>query len=137
MHKIVLTLPILSVFMVVSSSLAAPPDLASMDWSVNPAHTLAKNPPARKMVWDFINHFRDDTGGRLCSFRFVDLRHLDELSLVAVYDGGGSVSCNQLTIFDKSATGFEAYDYSDGLQDADVKDQSKMVETQWVPLTFQ
>jgi len=137
MHKIALTLPILSVFMVVSSSLAAPPDLASMDWSVNQPHTVAKHPPSQKMVWDFVDHFRDDTGGRLCSFRFVDLRHLDELSLVAVYDGGGSVSCNQLTIFDKSATGFEAYDYSDGLQDADVKDQSKMVETQWVPLTFQ
>ncbi len=110
---------------VASSAAGAPQrgDLVSADWSVNASPSLEKDPPSQQMVWNFINHFWDESfpGGRLCSFRFVDLRHAGELSLVAVYDGGRP-SCNFLTVFDKRPTGVEVYSYDGGRSYADAKD---------------
>jgi hypothetical protein len=100
------------------------PDLASADWSVSAPHSLQDNPPSKQAVWFFINRLGDPSldvselsagDGKLCSFRFVDLRHSGELSLVAVYDGGGTADCNELTVFDKSSAGIEMYDYSGAL----------------------
>ena len=100
------------------------PDLASADWSVNAPRSLAKDPPPGQSVWEFVNHFWEESlaSGELCSFRFVDLRHSGGLSLVTVYDGGGTTACNQLTIFDRNPAGIEAYDYSGSLATTDVKE---------------
>ncbi|HKV55885.1 MAG TPA: hypothetical protein VJN94_14730 [Candidatus Binataceae bacterium] len=56
------------------------------------------------------------TYGKLCSFRFADLRHNGELSLVASHDGGGTADCNEVSIFDRTPTGFEDFDV-DGYAD--------------------
>jgi hypothetical protein len=99
-------------------------------WSVNDPHNLAKHPPAKKAVWLFINKLGDPSinvsdltpgNGELCSFRFVNLRHSGKLSLVAVYDGGGTAGCNNLTIFDMTSAGIESYDYSGALGSDDAK----------------
>ncbi len=100
------------------------PDLATADWSANATHNLAKNPPASQTVWTFMNKLWNPSirapelvpgDGKLCWFRFVDLRRSDELSLVAVYDLGGTADCNELTVFDKTPAGIEMYDYSGAL----------------------
>jgi len=52
--------------------------------------------------------------GKLCSFRFVALRNTGELSLVTVYDWGGTSYRNQLSIYDKGPAGVEEYHYSSG-----------------------
>jgi hypothetical protein len=99
------------------------PNLASADWSVSAPHNLAKDSPSNEAVWNFMTHFWSDAWveqGKLCSFRFVDLRHSGELSLVSVYDWGGTLDCNQLTIFDKTSAGMEAYDYRGALASTDV-----------------
>ncbi len=111
----------------VGASAAAPQtDVESADWSVN--GPIVKTPPSKEAVWSFINGFwRDDeASGNLCSFRFVDLRHSGELSLVASYGAGSSVAdCYQLTIFDKGPVEVEAYDYSGSLGYTNVNDVVK------------
>jgi hypothetical protein len=130
MRKKVLPIPFFALsFLFASSALAAQPDLARADWSLNAAHSLAKDPPSNEAVWNFMTHFWGDAWveqGKLCSFRFADLRHSGELSLVAIYDWGGSRDCNQLTIFEKSPAGVEGFDYGGGpLLDDNVKDIAK------------
>ena len=99
---------------------ANPPNLASMDWSANIVHNLGTSPPANHAIWLFMNKLWDPTitaadlapgDGKLCWFRFVDLRHSGELSLVALYDLGGTLDCDDLSIFDKVSGGIEEFDY--------------------------
>jgi len=89
---------------------AKPPALVSADWSVNSTHSLASNPPSADVVQTFVNAaFRSgDFGPSVCAFRFVDLRHSGNLSLVTVLNSGW-YQCNGLDIFDKTASGFEHY----------------------------
>jgi hypothetical protein len=109
------------------------PELASADWSANAPQNFAKDPPSKEAVWNFMTNFWGKAWveqGKLCSFSFVNLRYSGELSLVAVYDWGGSLDCNELTIFDKSPGGFEGFDYGGGpLLDDDVKDIVKDISS--------
>jgi hypothetical protein len=86
---------------------AAKPDLVSADWSVKSPHSLASNPPSADVVWAFVNYLHDV--GHLCDFRFADLRHSGNLSLVVVIDTGATGGCAGTQIFDKTASGFEHY----------------------------
>ncbi len=108
--------------------MAAPPDLASADWSVKQAETLNGEP--KQIVWRFINALWgiDDVQpnmGKLCYFRFVNLRDSVELSLVTSYDAGGMADCNWVDVFDKVPHGIEDYKfpsqgpaaYSDDIKD--------------------
>jgi hypothetical protein len=47
---------------------------------------------------------------RVCSFRFADLRHNGNLSLVAGTDSSGRGLCRQVDILDKTASGFQVYE---------------------------
>lgn len=49
--------------------------------------------------------------GEVCEFHLADLRHSGELSLVVVYDEGGTGSCNSVAILDKSGEAIEDYDF--------------------------
>ena len=74
-----------------------------------------------------MNHYggNDQAGvelGKLCSFRFVDLENTGELSLVAVYDGGGTADCDQLGIYDKGPAGVEEHYYNGSLATTSIKE---------------
>jgi len=86
-------------------------DLNSADWSVNAPCDLAHNPPTKDAVWSFIGHLpgRLPDLGKLCDFRFADLRRQGTLSLVVSDDAGGTADCNDVEIFDKSAGTVEQY----------------------------
>jgi hypothetical protein len=88
-------------------------DLGTADWSVSQAERLNKEP--KDSVWKFMvnrNGGEDSPGsGELCEFHFADLRHSGQLSLVVVYDGGGTANCNLVEVFDKSASGIVSYDF--------------------------
>jgi hypothetical protein len=94
-----------------SSAAASQQDLRSADWSVNASHNLADYPPSSDQVWKFMNDVWIQTSGsRLCSFRFVDLRRLGELSLVAVIGGNNTgPDCTEVAVIDKDANQFELY----------------------------
>ena len=94
---------------------AAHPDLASADWSLKQARALNAEP--KDAVWKFINNLWGNTdlspgNGKLCEFHFADLRHSGELSLVVSYDGGGTMDCNDVAVFDKSPVGIDDYDFT-------------------------
>jgi len=126
MKKLSITsLPVLFIVILLITSLGAaspPADLASANWSVNASHNLADHPPSRDQVWKFMNDVRIETSGsKLCSFRFVDLRHSDELSLVAVYGGNNTgPDCNNLAVIDKNSSRVEFYDSSRTASNSDV-----------------
>src|SRR5271156_3072033 len=89
---------------------AKPPALASADWSVNSTHSLTSNPPSADVVQTFVDAAfgNDHVGASVCAFRFVDLRHSGNLSLVTVLNSGWN-QCHGLDIFDKTASSFEHY----------------------------
>jgi hypothetical protein len=99
-------------------------DLNRADWSVNAPHNLAHNPPTKEAVWSFIDHLpgRLPDLGKLCDFRFVDLRRQGTLSLVVTDDTGGTVDCNDVEIFDKGSSGIEQYDGAGYLDTPGVED---------------
>ena len=87
------------------------PALVYADWSVKSAHSLVSNPPTASAVWEFVNEAASDgaASGHVCTFRFVDLRGLGNLSLIVSIDAGGHGGCGEMAIFDKTASGFDAY----------------------------
>ena len=92
---------------------AAPPALASADWSVNGARNLASNTPSLDAVQDFYDRAFgiEESFVKVCEFRFADLRNSGNLSLIVTADPGGrqSPECNELDIFDRTPTRFELY----------------------------
>ena len=81
----------------------------------------------------------------MCDFRFADLRHSGNLSLIVSNDGGGTADCNYTTIFDKTPAGFESYDLDmygevyfskdDGVEDINKDGNSELVvwTLEWLP----
>jgi hypothetical protein len=84
-------------------------DLVTADWSVKSAHNLASNPPPTDRVQAFVNRAFGTDLAHICAFRFADLRHCGNLSLVVDIDAGGKGGCNDTHIFDKTPSGFEEY----------------------------
>jgi len=110
MRKPTLTVSLLaSMFLLASNSLATPSALELADWSVNAAHSLAKELPPRKEVEKLLGLSDTGTNGdsTLCSFTFVDLRRTDTLSMVAAFDSSGRGFCNNIEIVDRTASGLE------------------------------
>jgi hypothetical protein len=124
---------------------ANPPALATDDWSVNSRHNLAMNPPSSDRVCGFMDTAYGGFIGHVCDFRFADLRHSGNLSLIVSNDGGGTADCNYTTIFDKTPTGFESYDLDmygevyfskdDGVEDINQNGNSELVvwTLEWQP----
>ena len=98
------------------------------------SNNLRDRPPSKQAVWNLVAHvWGEDWDGdrdKICSFRFADLRHSGELSLVAIIDGGSAVvSCDLLAILDRTPAGFEEYDYIwAGLRSDDVNDFLKDID---------
>jgi hypothetical protein len=92
----------------------APPAVASADWSVNGAHNLASNPPSLDAVQDFYDRAfgTEESGVKVCEFRFADLRNSGNLSLIMTVnpEGRQEPECNQFFIFDRTPRGFESYE---------------------------
>jgi hypothetical protein len=83
--------------------------LANADWSVKASPNLAEKPPAEEIVEAFVRaqeaRVQDDLIPDLCSFKFADLRHNGNLSLIAGDDISGRGLC-YVIIIDKSGTDF-------------------------------
>ena len=120
---------------------AKPLDLATTDWSVNSAHNLASNPPPADSVQAFV--YAVLGGGavygmnKVCDYRFADLRHSGNLSLIVSPDAGRG--CNQTCILDKTPTGFQAYctfAAADDLRDSirDINHDGNLELVLWGPL---
>jgi len=84
----------------------------SFDWSVKASPNLASNPPHKEMVNSFLRSIMnsyEELDEVICSFRFVDLQHDGNLSLVVGTDSSGRMLCSEVYIVDKTASSFEIF----------------------------
>ena len=94
-----------------------PRPLSSYNWSANASPNLATKPPPKAAVRRLMEQLESDFGEandqtRICSFRFVDLGHDGNLTLlVSRYDGGRG-GCGDVYIVDRTAGGFQQHDLS-------------------------
>ncbi len=92
---------------------ATPRPLESYNWAVNASPNLATNPPPEEAVRKFMEQREDDGESNretsVCSFRFADLRHAENLSLLVTRYDGGHGGCGALSIVDRSAAGFQGH----------------------------
>jgi HEAT repeat protein len=94
-----------------------PRPLSSYNWSANASPNLATKPPPKAAVRKLMEQLESDYGEandqtRICSFRFVDLGHDGNLTLlVSRYDGGRG-GCGDVYIVDRTAGGFQQHDLS-------------------------
>jgi hypothetical protein len=82
-------------------------DIVSADWSPKQAQSLNALP--KSAVWNFVSGPFRGSLGHVCDYRFADLRHSGNLSLIVVIDTGATAGCEGAEIFDKTASGFEHY----------------------------
>lgn len=100
-----------------SRAKTAPRPLSSYNWSVNASPNLATKPPPKAAVRRLMEQLEPDYGEandetRICSFRFVDLGHDGNLTLlVSRYDGGRG-GCGDVYVVDRTAGGFQQHDLS-------------------------
>ena len=98
-----------------SRAKTAPRPLSSHNWSVNASPNLATKPPPKAAVRRLMDQLEPDEDNyetQICSFRFVDLGHDGNLTLlVSRYDGGRG-GCGDVYIVDRTAGGFQQHDLS-------------------------
>jgi hypothetical protein len=103
-----------ALFLLIPGALRAdvPPPLSSYNWAVTASPNLATHPPPvdaiRKFMEQLEYHGRSNSETQVCSFRFVDLRHSGNLSLVVSLDDGRG-TCGGLHIVDRTAAGFQLH----------------------------
>jgi hypothetical protein len=101
-----------------------PRPLSSYNWSANASPNLATKPPPKAVVRKLMEQLESDYGEandqtRICSFRFVDLGHSGNLTLlVSRYDGGRG-GCGEVYIVDRTVDGFQQHDLSTSLYGTD------------------
>lgn len=106
-------------FQAAQASSESPPhsDLVRADWSLKQLPVLNVEP--KPAIWKFVNSLwgNKDIGpgyGKLCEFRFANLRNSGKLSLVVSYDAGGTADCDDVDVFDKTRTGIADYSFPVG-----------------------
>jgi hypothetical protein len=87
--------------------------MSSYNWAVRASPNLVDHPPPVAAIRAFmvkVNGSDRGSDSNVCSFRFADLRHAENLSLIVSLDDGGRGGCGQVTIIDRTASGFEGRD---------------------------
>ena len=98
--------------------------LSSYNWAANASPNLATKPPPKAAVRRLMEQLDSDSGEanyqtRICSFRFVDLGHDGNLTLlVSRYDGGRG-GCGDVYIVDRTDGGFQQHTVSTSLYGTD------------------
>ena len=112
-----------------SAESASQTKLAAADWSEKASPNLATKPPSKEEVKEFISALvsNDVLDEEVCSFRFANLRHGENLSLVVGTDSSGRQLCNEIYVVDKVPSGFDVY-YGTGLTGSGT-DVSDSIET--------
>jgi hypothetical protein len=107
-NRIVIALQLIACVASVTPLWASETDLAAADWSVTSSRSLASKSPSEDQVLNLLSRLLgvDPSHETLCSFKFADLRHSGNLSLVVSSTNGRFCF---LSIIDKTDTGFELY----------------------------
>ena len=89
--------------------------MSSYNWAVKASPNLAAKPPPnadiRKLIEQEDSDWGEDNDGtEICSFKFVDLGHDGNLTLLATRHDGGRGGCGDVHVVDRTAAGFEEHD---------------------------
>src|SRR5277367_5286951 len=102
----------------------SPLPLTSYNWAVNASPNLAAKPPPEADIRKLIeqedsDEGEDNDGTEICSFKFVDLGHDGNLTLLVTRHDGGRGGCGTVYIVDRTAAGFEQHDLAVSLYGID------------------
>jgi len=114
-HGVIALVAILVVL--ISTTLLAsdtPLAISSYNWAVKASPNLAAKPPPKADVRKLIEQEdsdwgEDNDGTEICSFKFVDLGHDGNLTLLASRHDGGRGGCGDVHVVDRTAAGFEEH----------------------------
>ena len=111
MRKLIFLVMLLLLVVPATLRAGSSPPLSSYNWAVKASPNLATNPPPEEAVRKFmeqkLENGESNVGTRVCSFRFVDLRHAENLSLLVTRWDGPRGGCGGLSIVDRTAAGFQ------------------------------
>jgi hypothetical protein len=111
MRKLIMLVMLLLLVVPATLRAGSTPPLSSYNWAVNASRNLATNPPPEEAVRRFMEQKHDNgesnSETRICSFRFVDLRHAENLTLLVTRWDGPRGGCGGLSIIDRTAAGFQ------------------------------
>ena len=111
MCKLIMLVMLLIVLAPATLRAGSTPQLSSYNWSVKASPNLARNPPPEEAVRKFMEQKHDNgesnSETRICSFRFVDLRHAENLTLLVTRWDIPRGGCGGLSIVDRTAAGFQ------------------------------
>lgn len=83
--------------------------LAAYNWAVDASPNLVDKPPRVEIVRKFMEQQNDAERSeetRICSYRFADMGHNGNLTLLVTRQDGGHGGCGTLYIVDRTPTGF-------------------------------
>jgi hypothetical protein len=112
-----------------SANSASQTKLGLADWSEKASPNLATKPPSKEEVKNFINALvsDDELDEEVCSFRFANLQHGENLSLVVGTDSSGRELCNEIYIVNKVPSAFDVYN-GVGSGGTDVSDDIESIQ---------
>ena len=101
-----------------------PLPLLSYNWAVDASPNLAAKPPPKAEIRKLMEQEDSDYGEdndqtELCSFKFLDLGHDGNLTLLVTRYDGGRGGCGTVYIVDRTAAGFEQHDLAVSLYGVD------------------
>src|SRR5271155_4023227 len=102
----------------------SPLPLSSYIRAATASPTLAARPPPKADIRRLIEQEdsdwgEDNDGTELCSFKFVDLGHDGNLTLLVTRHDGGRGGCGDVHVVDRTAAGFEEHNVWGGLYGVD------------------
>ena len=111
MRKLIMLVMLLLLVVPATLRAGSSPPLSSYNWAVKASPNLARNPPPEEAVRKFMEQKHDNgesnSETRICSFRFVDLRHAGNLTLLVTRWDGPRGGCGGLSVVDRTAAGFQ------------------------------
>jgi hypothetical protein len=116
----------------------SPLPLTSYNWAVNASPNLAAKPPPKADIRKLIEQEdsdwgEDNDGTEICSFKFVDLGHDGNLTLLVTRHDGGRGGCGDVHVVDRTAAGFEEHNVWGGAYGVDDVNNNVLVDIDGKP----
>src|SRR5277367_3861804 len=116
----------------------SPLPLTSYNWAVNASPNLAAKPPPEADIRKLIeqedsDQGEDNDGTEICSFKFVDLGHDGNLTLLVTRHDGGRGGCGDVHVVDRTAAGFEEHNVWGGPYGVDDVNNNVLVDIDGKP----
>ena len=115
-----------------------PLPMSSYNWAVKASPNLAAKPPPKAEIRKLMEQEDSDYGEdndqtELCSFKFVDLGHDGNLTLLVTRYDGGRGGCGDVHVVDRTTAGFEEHNVWGGPYGVDDVNNNVLVDIDGKP----